>query len=136
MTGPRYIYFAGDNLFGTKYYRKAVIIGETGDLVHRQCMYGPGKGFVMPQTGDLVSYTGAKGLMWPFMAYFEAPPGVTDKFLHELLAKRRPFTDFVYPIKDRLCFHSKEGFGFWHNEPLEDAVARLKRFIEEYLVSG
>lgn len=96
LASRKYIYFAGDNLIGTKYYRRAIIVGETTDLVHRQHMYTPGKGMIMPKTGDLVSYAGLKNLPWPFMDYFEAPAGMSDKDLHELFTSIRPFKDFVY----------------------------------------
>ena len=130
--GKKYIYFAGDNLLGTKYYRRAIIVGETSDLIHRQHMYTPGKGMIMPKTGDLVSYAGLKNLPWPFMDHFEAPNGMTDRKLHELLAWVRPFKDFVYPIRDMPNMYTKEAFGFWGTIPLEDAVAQLKRLILEY----
>lgn len=129
----KYIYFAGDNLLATKYYRKAIIVGETTDLVHRQHMYSPGKGMVSPRTGDLVSYSGLKNLPWPFMDYFEAPGGISDKEIHDLFKRMRPFKDFVYPIKDMRNMHTKEAFGFWSSVPLEEAVAQLKRLLLEYL---
>lgn len=129
----KYIYFAGDNLLGTKYYRRAIIVGETTDLVHRQHMYTPGKGMITPKTGDLVSYSGLKNLPWPFMDYFEAPTGMSDKDLHELFTMVRPFKDFVYPIKDMQNMHTKEAFGFWGTASLEDAIAQLKRLLLEHL---
>lgn len=129
----KYIYFAGDNLIDTPYYRRAVIVGETTDLVHRQHMYSPGKGMVAPRTGDLVSYSGLKNLLWPFMDYFEAPGGISDKEIHELLKSVRPFKDFVYPIRDKQNMHTKEAFGFWSTVPLEEAVKQLKRLLLEYL---
>lgn len=79
MRKKKYIHFAGDNLLGTKYYRRAAIVGETTDLIHRQHMYTPGKGMAAPATGDLVSYSGLKNLPWPFMDYFEAPAGMSDR---------------------------------------------------------
>lgn len=129
----RYIYFAGDNLLGTKYYRRAVIVGETTDLVHRQHMYSPGKGMVAPKTGDLVSYSGLKNLLWPFIDYFEAPGGISDKDIHDLFKRTRPFKDFVYPIRDKQNMHTNEAFGFWSTVPLEDAIAQLKSLLLEYL---
>jgi len=129
----KYIYFAGDNLIDTSYYRRAIIVGETADLVHRQHMYSPGKGMVAPRTGDLVSYSGLKNLPWPFMDYFEAPGGISDKTIHELFERTRPFKDFVYPIRDMQNMHTKEAFGFWSAVPLEEAVRQLKRLLLEYL---
>lgn len=129
----KFIYFAGDNLLGTKYYRKAIIVGETTDLIHRQHMYSPGKGMEMPAAGDLVSYSGAKGLLWPFLDYFEAPISLSDKDIHELFIRSRPFKDFVYPIRDMSSLHTKEGFGFWGSPRLEDAVERLKRLLLDHL---
>ena len=129
----KYIYFAGDNLLGTKYYRRAIIVGETTDLIHRQHMYTPGKGMVAPMAGDLVSYSGQRNLPWPFMDYFEAPRGISDKTVHDLFGRTRPFKDFVYPIRDMQNMHTKEAFGFWAAVPLEDAVAQLKRLLLEYL---
>lgn len=129
----KYIYFAGDNLLGTKYYRKAVIVGETTDLIHRQHMYTPGKGMAVPATGDLVSYSGLKNLPWPFMDYFEAPAGMSDRDIHALFISIRPFKDFVYPIKDAQNMNTKEAFGFWGTVSLEDSVAQLKRLLLEHL---
>lgn len=129
----KHIYFAGDNLIGTKYYRRAIIVGETVDLIHRQAMYSPGKGMAVPRTGDLVSYAGLKNLPWPFLCHFEAPPGISDKDIHELFRMARPFKDFVYPIRDMANMHTKEAFGFWANIPLEDVVAQLERFLLEHL---
>lgn len=129
----KYIYFAGDNLLGTKYYRRAVIVGETTDLIHRQYMYTPGKGMAAPATGDLVSYSGLKNLSWPFMDYFEAQAGMSDRDIHALFASIRPFKDFVYPIKDARNMNTKEAFGFWGTVSLEDSVAQLKRLLLEHL---
>lgn len=129
----KYIYFAGDNLIDTPYYRRAVIVGETTDLVHRQHMYSPGKGMVAPRTGDLVSYSGLKNLLWPFIDYFEAPGGISDKDIHELFKSVRPFKDFVYLIRDKRNMHTNEAFGFWSAVPLEEAVEQLKRLLLEYL---
>ena len=129
----KYIYFAGDNLLGTKYYRRAIIVGETADLAHRQHMYLPGKGMETPQAGDLVSYSGAKGLLWPFLDFFPAPRTLSDTDVHDLFRRVRPFKDFVYPIRDMAGLHTKEGFGFWGNAPLEEGVALLKRLLLEYL---
>lgn len=133
---PKYIYFAGDNLFGTKYYRKAIIVGETINLARRQHLYSPGKGMMTPQAGDIISYTGARGLLWPFMDYFLAPPNVSDKYIHDLFSWMRPFKDIVYPIRDMSALHTKEGFGFWGNLPLEEAVPQLKRLLLEYFESA
>lgn len=132
VSKAKYIYFAGDNLIDTPYYRRAIIVGETTDLVHRQHMYSPGKGMVSPATGDLVSYSGLKNLPWPFMDYFEAPGGILDKTIHELFERTRPFKDFVYPIRDMQNMHTKEAFGFWGTIPLEEAVIQLKRLLLEY----
>lgn len=129
----KYIYFAGDNLLGTKYYRRAIIVGETADLVHRQHMYAPGKGMIVPRTGDLVSYSGLKNLPWPFMDYFEAPGSISDKAIHELFERTRPFKDFVYPIRDMQNMHTKEAFGFWSSISLEESVKQLKRLLLEHL---
>lgn len=129
----KYIYFAGDNLLGTKYYRRAVIVGETTDLIHRQHMYTPGKGMAAPATGDLVSYSGLKNLSWPFMDYFEAQAGMSDRDIHALFVSIRPFKDFVYQIKDARNMNTKEAFGFWGTVSLEDSVAQLKRLLLEHL---
>ncbi len=129
----KYIYFAGDNLLGTKYYRKAIIVGETTDLVHRQHMYSPGKGMAVPDTGDLASHSGVKGLLWPFLDFFPAPKKLSDTDVHALFTSTRPFKDFVYPIRDPAALHTKEGFGFWGDPPLEEAVERLKRLLLEHL---
>jgi hypothetical protein len=133
ISRKKYIYFAGDNLLGTKYYRRAIIVGETTDLIHRQCMYAPGKGMAVPATADLVSYSGLKNLPWPFMDYFEAPGDISDKEVHGMFVRARPFKDFVYPIRDMQNMHTKEAFGFWSGVPLEEAVAQLKRLLLEYL---
>lgn len=131
--GTKYIYFAGDNLIGTKYYRKAIIVGETVDLARRQFHYMPGKGMYMPKTGDLKSYAGAKGLLWPFLDYIEAKPPLSDRDVHSIFVRYRPFTDFVYPIRDMEEMHTTEAFGFIGEPPLEDGVERLKRLLLEYL---
>lgn len=128
----KYIYFAGDNLLGTKYYRKAIIVGETSDLIHRQHMYSPGKGMAVPQAGDLISYSGARGLLWPFLDYFLAPDGWSDRRIHDLFIYTRPFKDLVYPIRDMAVIHTKEAFGFWGRCPLEESVSRLKRLLLDY----
>lgn len=133
ISKKKYIYFAGDNLLGTKYYRRAIIVGETTDLIHRQHMYTSGKGMAVPATGDLVSYSGLKNLPWPFMDYFEAPGDISDKEVHGMFVRTRPFKDFVYPIRDMQNMHTKEAFGFWSAVPLEEAVAQLKRLLLEYL---
>lgn len=132
-SSQKYIYFAGDNLLGTKYYRKAIIIGETADLIHRQHMYSPGKGMAVPPCGDLVSHTGMRGLLWPFIDFFPAPNGWSDRRIHELLIFMRPFKDMVYPIRDPMVLHTKEAFGFYGDLPIEDTVYRLKRLLLEYL---
>lgn len=120
-------------MIDTKYYRQAIIVGETTDLTHRQYAYTPGKGMPMPRTGDLISHAGAKGLLWPFLDYFEAPGDLTDTRAHAIFRECRPFKDFVYPIRDRAFLHTKEAFGFWSGAPLEESVATLKRLLLEYL---
>lgn len=132
MHRPKYIYFAGDNLLGTPYYRKAFIVGETFDLVHRQYMYAPGKGMHLPDTGDLVSYRGERGLLWPFLDYFEVPAGVSDRDIHRRLSTRRPFTDFVSPIRDRTNMYTREAFCLYGGR-LEDRVDQIKRLILDWL---
>lgn len=128
------IYIAGDNLLGTKYYRKAIIVGQTTDLYHRQCLYTVGKGMPQVKTGDLVSFDGRKHLPWPFLAHLTPPPGITDKSIHMLFETVRPFKDFVTPIKDVRNMHTKEAFRVWSDAPLEEVAAQLQRLIIEYLV--
>lgn len=145
MTNAKYIYIAANNMADHPLYKKSFILGEADDLRIRQMQYNKmQKGFQKVHTGDLISMDGQDGLPFPFIDcmkfLIEVPHSNSknrhDTVIHSMLTHEKPFTDFIYNVKDKSLMNTKEAYAFYNSYDFIRDIERIKEFIIDRLTDG